>query len=276
LSRADSLCKERAPEVLATHFVNVLQRPLVSILITGASSGLGAALARAYSGPNRSLALWGRDYDRLEDTARACRALDAKVETASFDISDLERMAVELEALDTRLPLDLAILNAGLGGTVPDALKAEDPRRARDIALVDFASPVIAASMLAGRMAERGTGHIVLIGSIAESFPLPMAPTYSGAKAGLSMFAEALRIRMKRHGVQVSLIAPGFIDTPMSRSVDSPKPFLLTPDDAASNIRAQLSRGSVRYVLPWMFSPIRVAYRMLPRRLSSALLERFM
>ena len=276
MSRADSLYKERAPEVLATHFVNVLQRPLVSILITGASSGLGAALARAYAGPNRSLALWGRDHGRLESTASACQALEAKVETTCFDITDLERMTAELEALDTRIPLDLAILNAGLGGTVPDELKAEDPKRARDIALVDFTSPVIAASVLAGRMAERGAGHIVLIGSIAESFPLPMAPTYSGAKAGLSMFAEALRIRMKRYGVRVSLVTPGFIDTPMSRSVDSPKPFLLTADDAASSIRAQLSRGSVRYVLPWMFSPIRAVYRVLPRRLSSALIERFM
>jgi short-subunit dehydrogenase len=275
LYREDWLCKERAPEVLATHFVNVLRRAPTTILITGASSGLGAALARAYAGPNRSLALWGRDRLRLEETAAACRALDASVEILSVDISDLGRMAAELEALDNRMSLDLAILNAGLGGTVPPEMKAEDPERARDIALVDFASPVMAASILAGRMAERGSGHIALIGSIAESFPLPVAPAYSGAKAGLSMFAEALRVRMKRYGVQVSLIAPGFIDTPMSRSVDSPKPFLLDADGAARTIRARLSRGSTRFVLPWQFSIIRGAYRLLPRRISSSLLDRF-
>ena len=253
----------------------MLQRSPVTILITGASSGLGAALARAYAGPNRTLILWGRDGTRLEETATACRSLSATVETASFDISDLGRMAAELEGLDKRVPLDLAILNAGLGGTVPKHLRAEDANRARDIALVDFASPVMAASILAGRMADRGHGHIALIGSIAESFPLPMSPTYSGAKAGLSMFAEALRIRMKRHGVQVSLISPGFIDTPMSRSVDSPKPFLLTAEKAAKAIQRRLSKGAVRFVLPWPFSIVRSVYRLLPRQLSSALLDRF-
>jgi len=184
-------------------------------------------------------------------------------------------MAAELEALDTRTPLDLAILNAGLGGTVPKHLRAEDANRARDIALVDFASPVMAASILARRMADRGRGHIALIGSIAESFPLPMSPTYSGAKAGLSMFAEALRIRMKRYGVQVSLVSPGFIDTPMSRSVDSPKPFLLSANEAASAIRARLSRGSVRFVLPWPFRILGAAYRMMPRKISGMLVTRF-
>lgn len=253
----------------------MLQLSPVTILITGASSGLGAALARAYAGPNRTLILWGRDRARLEETAAACRTLSASVEYVNFDISDLERMATELEALDQRVPLDLAILNAGLGGTVPKHLKAEDPNRARDIALVDFASPVMAASVLAGRMAERGGGHIALIGSIAESFPLPMSPTYSGAKAGLALFAEALRIRMKRYGVQVSLVSPGFIDTPMSRSVDSPKPFLLNVDAAASAIRTRLARGSVRFVLPWPFSIVRATYRLIPRRISTMLLARF-
>lgn len=253
----------------------MLQRAPVAILVTGASSGLGAALARAYAGPNRQLFLWGRDRSRLEETAAGCRALEATVEVACFDIADVERMASELEALDARVPLDLAILNAGLGGTVPSQLKAEEPRRARDVAMVDFTSPVIAASILAGRMAERGEGHIALIGSIAESFPLPMAPTYSGAKAGLSMFAESLRLRMRHHGVHVSIISPGFIDTPMSRSVDSPKPFLLSAEKAALAIRERLARGSVRFVLPWPFSIIRAAYRLLPRRLSSLLVERF-
>jgi short-subunit dehydrogenase len=245
------------------------------ILITGASSGLGAALARAYSKPNQRLVLWGRDQFRLDATATECRALGGDVDTACFDLSNLERMATELSALDARLPIDLAILNAGLGGTVPSNLKAEDPARARDIALVDFTSPVVAASILAGSMAERGRGHIALIGSIAESFPLPMAPTYAGAKAGLAMFAESLRLRMGRYGVDVSLISPGFIDTPMSRSVDSPKPFMLTAEKAAAAIQWRLARRVQRAVIPWPFALIRALYRLLPRRLSSLLLQSF-
>lgn len=246
-----------------------------AILITGASSGLGAALARAYSAPNRRLVLWGRDCERLDAIVAECRTHGADVDAASFDLSNLERMRTELSALDARLPIELAILNAGLGGTVPPELKAENPERSRDIALVDFASPAVAASLLAGRMAERGHGHIALIGSIAESFPLPMAPTYAGAKAGLSMFAESLRLRMKRHGVVVSLISPGFIDTPMSRSVDSPKPFMLTAEKAAADIRRRLERKVQRSVIPWPFAVVRALFKLLPRRLSSSLLQLF-
>jgi short-subunit dehydrogenase len=245
-----------------------------TILITGASSGLGAALARAYSSPDRRLVLWGRDQARLNDTADECRKSGSEVETECFDISDLDRMTAGLIAIDTRTAVDLAIFNAGLGGVVPADSLAEDPVRSRAIAMVDFTSPVVAASVLAERMSVRRRGHIALIGSIAESFPLPMAPTYAGAKAGLAMFAESLGLRMKRHGVAVSLISPGFIDTPMSRSVNSAKPFLMSADHAAARIKARLARRTERFVLPWQFSLIRAAYRLLPRRITALVLER--
>jgi len=245
-----------------------------TVLITGASSGLGAALARAYSSPDRRLVLWGRDQARLNDTAEECRKSGSEVETECFDISDLDRMTTALIARDARTAVDLAIFNAGLGGVVPAESLAEDPVRSRAIAMVDFASPVVAASVLAERMSARGRGHIAFTGSIAESFPLPMAPTYAGAKAGLAMFAEALRLRMKRHGVAVSLFSPGFIDTPMSRSVNSAKPFLMNADAAAAQIKARLARKTARFVLPWQFSLIRAAYRLLPRSLAALVLER--
>ena len=89
--------------------------------------------------------------------------------------------------------MDIAIFNAGLGGTAPADVAAEAPQSAQAIAEVNFTAPIVGANAIAGAMAARGAGHIVLVGSITESFPLPMAPTYAATKAGLKMFAEALR-----------------------------------------------------------------------------------
>src|SRR6185436_10075124 len=211
-----------------------------TILITGASSGIGAALARAhakaYAKFGVTLLLWGRDESRLNETARECRALGAEALTESFDLRDAPGFVTRLSAADAKTPIDLAIFNAGLGGTVAKTEFAESPERAQAIAQVNFVAPVAGASLLAGAMAKRGRGQIVLVGSISESYPLPMAPTYAASKAGLRLFAEALGMRLARHGVTVTLVSPGFIDTPMSRQVIEPKPFMITADAAAAVI----------------------------------------
>jgi short-subunit dehydrogenase len=123
-------------------------------------------------------------------------------------------------------------------------------------------------------MARRGTGHIVLVGSIAESFPLPMSPTYAATKAGLRMFAQSLDIRMAKHGVKVTLVSPGFIDTPMSRSVTEPKPFLMSADTAASIIVRRIAAGARTIVVPWQFAVIRAFTALLPRALLRLILAR--
>ncbi len=96
-----------------------------TILITGASSGIGAALARACAAPGTSLILWGRDAARLEDTAASCRTKGAACTTETFDIRDTD---AQLARLRTAGALDIAIFNAGLGGSVPHDRAAEDPR----------------------------------------------------------------------------------------------------------------------------------------------------
>jgi short-subunit dehydrogenase len=244
-----------------------------NILITGGSSGIGAALARVYAGAATHLALWGRDAARLEEVARDCRAANASVETTILDVRDIASTVAAVEALDARVPLDIAILNAGLGGTAAPDRHAELPQRAHDIAMVNFASPVVCATVIAERMAARGKGHIVLMGSVAGHFPLPMAPTYAASKAGLALFAEALELRIARHGVSVTLVAPGYIDTPMSRSVTSYKPFLMTADAAARIIMSKIAAGRRRVVVPWRFRLITGASRLVPHAVTRSLLK---
>jgi short-subunit dehydrogenase len=244
------------------------------ILITGASSGIGAALAQAHAKTGITLVLWGRDAARLESIAQACRAAGADVETAAFDLRDHEGLIARLAAADGDAPIDMAIFNAGLGGSIPRDQFAETPAGARATAEVNFIAPVVGASVMSDAMARRGRGHIVLIGSISESFPLPMAPTYAATKAGLRMFAEALGIRLAKHGVGVTLVSPGFIDTAMSRQVTEPKPFLMSADKAAAIIARGIAARARTIVLPWQFAVIRAMTNLLPRAVLRAVLSR--
>jgi short-subunit dehydrogenase len=243
------------------------------ILITGASSGIGAALAQAHAKAGITLVLWGRDAARLERIAQACRAAGADVETAAFDLRDSDGLIARLAAADGDAPIDMAIFNAGLGGSIPRDQFAETPGGARATAEVNFIAPVVGASVMSDAMARRGRGHIVLIGSISESFPLPMAPTYAATKAGLAHYAEALGIRMARFKVTVTLVSPGFIDTPMSQQLHEPRPFLMSAERAAAIITRRLKAGPARIVLPWQFALIRAVSRLLPRSVMRLILR---
>lgn len=242
-----------------------------TILITGASSGIGAALARAhallYGKAGVTLLLWGRDEARLNETAAQCRALGARAVIQSFDLRDAAGFVTRLQTADAATPIGLAIFNAGLGGTTGKGEFTEAPERAQAIAEVNFVAPVAGANALAAAMAKRGRGQIALVGSISESYPLPMAPTYAASKAGLRMFAEALGIRMKKFGVVITLVSPGFIDTPMSRGVTEPKPFLMDADAAARIITRKIAMQDRVIVVPWQFRVMRSFTDLLPRAL---------
>jgi short-subunit dehydrogenase len=243
-----------------------------NILISGASSGIGAALARGYAAPGMRLVLWGRNADRLEAVAAECRKQGAETATCCFDLTDLTALRT---ALDGAGAIDIAIFNAGLGGSLPHDAIAQDPYATERMATVNFTAPAIGANVMADRMGRNGGGKIVLIGSIAGMFPLPMAPVYSGSKAGLAMFADALEARVHRYGVRISLVSPGFVDTPMSQGLKEPRPFLIDAAKAAAIIQKKVARGARHIALPWQFALIAALAGLIPKRIVRAVLAAF-
>jgi len=122
-------------------------------------------------------------------------------------------------------------------------------------------------------MTARGAGRIVLIGSAAGFHSLPFSAAYSGTKAGLARFADALRIGARDHGVTVTLVSPGFIDTAAARRIPGPKPMLIQPEAAAAHIAQAAAAGKAHLILPWPFALLRLFDRLLPRALRDRLLS---
>lgn len=221
-------------------------RPPRSILITGASSGIGAALARRYARPGIHLALGGRDPDRLATTAAACREAGADVTAQSVDVTDRPAMATWIGGVDRDAPLDLVIANAGTAGRhLPDG-----PERTRAIFAVNLDGVLNTIEPAETAMLARGHGHLALMSSLASFFGSPSAAAYRSSKAAVRLLGEGLRTLLAREGIVVSVICPGFIRTPMNAGVRPRLPFALSAEQAAAIIERGLARGKARIAFP--------------------------
>lgn len=227
------------------------------VLVTGASSGLGRALALYYAAPGRMLSLAGRDADRLQATADQCRAAGAMVSATAFDLRDRPAAEAWVAEADTRHPVDLVLAAAGLGGQA--ALAPKGGEAAADAAALigtNLLGLVHVIAPAGQAMAARGRGCLVLVGSIQGAIGLPQSPAYSASKAAVRMYGDGLRRLLARDGVGVTIVLPGFIDTPMSQSLDMARPFLWSADRAAARIARDVARGRRYSVFPL---PLRLA-----------------
>lgn len=221
-----------------------------SILITGASSGIGAAVAREYAAPGVRLVLVGRDGQRLEQVAVACRAKGAEVELGMVDVRDRAAMRDFLLAADTRRPLELLLANAGINTGLPAGELAEDPDAVRGIFAINLLGVLNTVEPLIAPMAARRAGVIAMTGSIAAVRGLPYSPAYCATKAAVHLYAESLRGTLARKGVAVSLIVPGFVHTPLNADLVAPKPLAMNDERAARIIRRGLDRRKPLIAFP--------------------------
>ncbi len=223
-----------------------------TIIITGASSGIGAALARALAAPGRTLALLGRHKGRLEAVAAACRAKGATCRIASLDVSDANALSAFLMEIGRETEIDLLIASAGiLDGRSADET-VERGNVARRVLETNLLSTLDVVHLVLPGMLRKRCGNIVLVASLASLVPLPDAPAYSASKAGLLSYGLALRDAVAAEGVRVVVACPGFVATAMAERHLGPRPGEISADDAAARVLVGLQRNRAMIGFPFV------------------------
>jgi short-subunit dehydrogenase len=221
------------------------------IMITGASSGLGEALALHYANNENRLVLMARRKERLENVAQRCRAKGAEVETLVADVNDFERMREVGEEL-SRGEIDRIIVNAGVsvghsGGVTP----FEDFER---LFKTNFLSVHALLEPIIPKLMEQRSGEIVFISSLASLLTMPTSIAYSSSKRALNAYAEGLHYQLKPHGVTVMTIMPGFIDSEMTQKNRFTMPFFMSRERGVARITHAIKRKKIRYAFPFRFA----------------------
>jgi len=237
-----------------------------SILITGASSGLGEGLARAYARSGITLFLSGRDAARLEAVAAACRAEGAEVETKVIDAADRPAMEAWIEAAEALAPLDLVIANAGISAGTGGGGEAAEQARAIFAVNLDGVLNTVLPALPA--MRGRGCGQIAIMSSLASFRGMAGAPAYCASKAAVRVWGEALRAWLAPEGIAVSVICPGFVTTRMTANNRFPMPFLMDVDRASRIMVDGLAENRGRIAFPWRLRALTWLLAALPDRVA--------
>ena len=238
------------------------------VWITGASSGLGASLARHLGRQGRSIALSARSGDKLDGMVEAFRGAGS-LNAFPLDIQD----ASAARATVTRIERDLgrieqAVLNAGTHQPVdPRRLEPDDFRKLVEVNLMGTVNCL--SALLPGMLARR-SGRIAIVASVAGYRGLPTAAAYGMTKAGLINMAEALRVELAPHGIVIQVVNPGFVRTPLTDRNAFPMPFLMEPEDAAAALARGLQSDSFEIAFPRRFVAIMKVLRCLPAPLAFA------
>jgi short-subunit dehydrogenase len=240
-------------------------------LITGASGGIGQALALEFAAPGMVLFLHGRDRERLASVAGSCRARGAAVHEVVQDLCDAPQWMDRLQAIARQDPIDLAIVNAGV--TAAATAAGESWADVDRILAVNVRGTLATVAALVPSMRARGQGQIALVSSLAAWFGLPVTPTYCASKAAIKCYGEALRGWLAPQGVRVSVVLPGFVETAMSARFPAAQPLRISPQLAARRIRKGLARDRARIAFPLPLSVGMWALALLPAALSQRLVR---
>lgn len=224
-----------------------------SVLITGASSGLGRALALWYARAGWQVFALARSAPALQQLVSD--AGGAKLHPLVADLTEPAQLQAAIAQISERTgQLDLAVLNAGsceyVDAGALDLAAFERTFALNVLAQVRCIQALLPLLRFAGHMSLQRPPQLALVSSLAWHFPFSRAEAYGASKAALSYLADSLRLDLAADGIAVCLIEPGFVDTPLTRKNDFAMPFLLSADDAAGRIAGALAKGSLRCQFP--------------------------
>ncbi|WP_431305404.1 SDR family NAD(P)-dependent oxidoreductase [Sediminicoccus sp. BL-A-41-H5] len=225
--------------------------PWRNLLITGAASGLGRALAEACAAPGMTLHLGDVEPDGLAETAALCTGRGAHVMTAVVDVCDARAMAAWVTGAQ---PLDLVIANAGVLGEIGAPFECPDQARriieTNVMGTINTALPAIAVMAAQAPGSDGVRGRIAVISSILAFVAAPMAPAYSASKSALQAWAEAMDGNERARGIRIHAVAPGYIRTGLSAANTMPMPLIMRPARAARLTLEGIAAGRTRISFP--------------------------
>ncbi len=220
------------------------------ILITGASSGIGQALAYFYAQNGVSLYLTGRNAERLEAVREACSEKGANVSVRCVDVADQQAMAQWIAILPQ---LDLIIANAGISGGTGGHEMGEPIAQARSIFEVNITGVLntIEPALQKMQALDKPAGQIAVVSSLAGFRGYPSAPAYSASKGAVRFYGEAMRGAYAKTGIDFNVICPGFVTSRITDANDFPMPLKMEASKAAEIIAKGLAKNKGRIVFPW-------------------------
>lgn len=243
-------------------------------LITGASSGIGADLARELAKRGWRVGLFARREEELKDLAAKIEAAGGQALVLPGDVTQ----RADVDAAAKKLaghwgPADLLIANAGVGASIKPTKRGGDV--AERCMKVNVLGVLYSVDAVIESMAERGSGHVVAVSSLAGWRALPGEGVYSASKAAVTTYMESLRIGLKRKGIRVTTVHPGFVRTPLTATVKSPMPFMWESEQAAKYIVDGIEAGKseVNFPLP-IIAALKLA-KILPNFAYDAVMSRF-
>jgi short-subunit dehydrogenase len=244
---------------------------MLRVIITGASSGIGAALAREYASRGATLGLIARRADRLQQLKTE---LAVPTEIYAVDVRNATHVRdAAAHFIGAHGLPDIVIANAGVStGTLTEHI--EDLDAFAGVLAINVVGMAATFQPFIAPMRAAGRGALVGIASVAGYRGLPGAGAYSASKAAAISYLESLRVELHGSGVRVITICPGYVATPMTDGNPYPMPFMLTAKDAALRIAHVIHRGKTYAVIPWQMALVARLLRVLPNAIFDRVLAR--
>lgn len=220
-------------------------------LLTGATGQLGSALVGQLAGRCSRLSLCALEDQELKDQAtQVANRHGIAVAATPLDVRDPLLVKAWIEACDADMPIDLVVMNAGIGGQIEPGALLESPERTVDLIDANLHGVLHTLHAILPLMQARGHGHLIVVSSLSALIGYDKAPVYAATKAALRVLCLSLRPSLAAQGIGLTVACPGFLDQPMHNGHDGWRPFSITPEAAAAKIVGAGLRGKGQIHFP--------------------------
>lgn len=235
-----------------------------TVFLTGASSGIGEGLAVALAKKGTTLGLLARRKDLLYKLKKDCEKAGGTARVFACDVTDEDAVQRAVDDFVYEFEhIDILIANAGIGGNNKET-RALQPLAVKKVIDINLLGAVNSVHAVLPQMLKRGHGHLVAISSLAGFRGLPKSAAYSASKAGMTAFFESVRLDVKHMGIDVTIIQPGFIRTPLTAGREAKMPFLMHLDDAIPLFLSAIEKKKRFAAFPWRLATIVRMGRIMP------------